>query len=32
MPGYFETRGLDMAAVPIWRLLGMMLLAVWPCE
>lgn len=27
MPGYFANRGLDPAAVPLWRLLGMMLLA-----
>lgn len=27
MPGYFENRGLDPAAVPVWRLVGMMLLA-----
>jgi hypothetical protein len=27
MPGYFENRGLDSAAVPVWRLVGMMLLA-----
>lgn len=27
MPGYFENRGLDLATVPVWRLIGMMLLA-----
>lgn len=27
MPGYFETRGLDPTDVPLWRLVGMMLLA-----
>ncbi len=27
MPGYFENRGLDLADVPLWRLVGMMLLA-----
>jgi len=27
MPGYFANRGEDLAAVPPWRLLGMMLLA-----
>ncbi len=27
MPGYFQNRGLDPADVPLWRLVGMMLLA-----
>lgn len=27
MPGYFENRGEDMAGLPPWRVLGLMLLA-----